>query len=315
MGVVGSYGDIVFQVSADKVRTWEEASRTGKARWARHELLGRKPIMEYTGPDLATFALTIRLDAGLGVDPAQELKDLQDLRDGAEPKMLVLGGRVQGLYALESIDETWQRTDKAGNILLARARLALTEYITDAESLDWKGYNSRGFQDFAVSSMYSATSGGVALGNFSLSSLLPGEISTVLKIPRISDILGRIPNFPDLGGITDTGKAVIGSVLGNLRVPSDFSAAGMKTLITSMKSGALGWGKTEAVGLLKTTGIAPEGLAELTKIDGVGALKTLATKIVNLPPGDTKVAVSSLVGKAASGYMQTAIRDFAARLA
>ena len=65
-------GNIVFEVSSRKVRTFRDLKRTHKARFATHNLIGNKPMLEYIGPDVAEITFTMQLSASLGINPTAE---------------------------------------------------------------------------------------------------------------------------------------------------------------------------------------------------------------------------------------------------
>lgn len=119
---------IVFEVSADLVRTWQSAQRSGPARWASHDVHLAKPVREFLGPGSDTLELSIRLDAQLGVDPRAEIDALRALRDEGAVLQLVLGDELVADFFIASVDETWTRTDNRGVITLATAELKLEEY-------------------------------------------------------------------------------------------------------------------------------------------------------------------------------------------
>ena len=49
---VGSMGDIPFVVSYGKIRTFSDYGRSVSGRWTKHDLIGRKPVLEFLGPDV-----------------------------------------------------------------------------------------------------------------------------------------------------------------------------------------------------------------------------------------------------------------------
>jgi len=126
--MLGSFGDVTFEVSSDRIRTWNDLQRSGKARWAAHELVQEKPVLQYVGPDLEEISFTVRLDAGLGLAPASELDALRKIRDEAEPQPLTIGGQPYGKFVLESLSESQSRFDNKGNLFLAVVSLSLKEY-------------------------------------------------------------------------------------------------------------------------------------------------------------------------------------------
>lgn len=60
---VGSMGDIPFVVTYGKIRTFSDYGRSGSGRWAKHDLIGCKPVMEFLGPDVEKVSMKIQLCA------------------------------------------------------------------------------------------------------------------------------------------------------------------------------------------------------------------------------------------------------------
>ena len=71
--VIGAIGDVVFEVSSKKVETLRDMKRQARGRYATHEIVGRKSVLEFLGlePDEITFSM--QLNADLGVDIQLEL--------------------------------------------------------------------------------------------------------------------------------------------------------------------------------------------------------------------------------------------------
>ena len=125
---IGSFSTIIFETSAELIRTWQQMSRKGSARFAEHVVAEGKPRLEFTGPGLEEMSLSIRLDAQLGIDPETELEDMRGIRDAGKEQTLVIGGKVIGKFVLEEISEEHKRHDGSGGLLLAEVTLKLKEY-------------------------------------------------------------------------------------------------------------------------------------------------------------------------------------------
>lgn len=55
--MIGTLGrKIIFEVSDNRVLTFESMSRDVSGRWTEHEVLGVKPKAEFLGPGLQTTA-------------------------------------------------------------------------------------------------------------------------------------------------------------------------------------------------------------------------------------------------------------------
>lgn len=128
---IGSLGDIVFTVSTDEVRTFRDYRRSTKARFALHERIGEKPILEYIAPDgeEITFSMTFHVE--LGVSPAKETERLRELCEKGEAMYLVFGSAPIGahMWVIESVGESAERIDHGGRILVSQVEVTLKEYV------------------------------------------------------------------------------------------------------------------------------------------------------------------------------------------
>lgn len=124
----GSFGPVSFEVSAEKVKTWSDLSREHKGRYATHEVLGAVPRLEFLAPDISQTTFKVRLDAGLGASPAEDMDTLADLCRTGRVERLVLGGRNLGPHVIEGVKEIWRRMGPAGVVLVAEAELTFKEY-------------------------------------------------------------------------------------------------------------------------------------------------------------------------------------------
>lgn len=125
--MLGSFGEVVFTVSDETVRTWEELSRSGKARFAEHEVLDKKQRLQFVGLDLEAVDLRMKFVAPWS-DPLEELGRLRTMRDDGDYHRLMVGGKNFGKYVLEELSEVWNRTDGDGRPLVLVCSLKLREY-------------------------------------------------------------------------------------------------------------------------------------------------------------------------------------------
>lgn len=124
---IGSYGNTVFEVSADRVRTFGVLERSGSGRYAEHAVQEKKPVLQFLGPGLESVTLDVRLSASLGVNPLAEIETLRAVRDGGESANLMIGGKVLGRFVLAELTETWGTVSADGALLAADVNLTLTE--------------------------------------------------------------------------------------------------------------------------------------------------------------------------------------------
>lgn len=128
MSQIGTLGQLPFICSQDKVRTFTDLNRNITARWAKHEVIGKKPVLEWVGDDLMTVSLKIRFDVSLGIAPKDGLDRLKRMLENKQYKTLTIGGENLGRYVIESISEERKFHAGDGVCLVAEATINLTEW-------------------------------------------------------------------------------------------------------------------------------------------------------------------------------------------
>ena len=130
---VGSMGDIPFVVTYGKIRTFSDYGRSGSGRWAKHDLIGRKPVMEFLGPDVEKVSMKIQLRTDHGINPESELGRLRKMRDTGAVFPIILGGAPvsDNYWLLEDIGENVSYWRAGGKILSVSVDITLTEYSTE----------------------------------------------------------------------------------------------------------------------------------------------------------------------------------------
>ncbi len=126
--VMGALGSLPFVCAYGKVLTFNDLSRDMSVRWAKHEVIGKKPVLEYVGEDLAQVTLSIRFDTNLGVPPLIGLDHLKKMLKNKQVKTLVIGGEYLGRYVIESINEERKFHTGAGVCIVAEATVNLIEW-------------------------------------------------------------------------------------------------------------------------------------------------------------------------------------------
>ena len=130
--IIGYLGDIVFTTSKSLVRTIDGFGRSGSGRWAAHEVIGDKPLLEFLGAGLEEISFEMLFNSSLGVDPETELAALRELRDSGEAVPLVLNGTMvtDNYWVVESLSETVLYWARGGSVQVARVSVTLREYDT-----------------------------------------------------------------------------------------------------------------------------------------------------------------------------------------
>lgn len=96
MAIVGTFGDIVFEVSHDRALSFASLQHEAGMRIESHEVIGRDPLLVVSGPDGESISLPITLSLQLGVDPQQEYDRLYKIMRAGTASALVLAGRPFG---------------------------------------------------------------------------------------------------------------------------------------------------------------------------------------------------------------------------
>lgn len=128
VGVIGTLGQLPFVCALDKVLTFKDLNRTLTTRWARHDIIGRKPMLEFVGQDLHTASLTIRFDVSLGVPPAVGLLRLKKMIENKQYKTLIIGGEYLGRFVIDNISEERKYHNNFGSCIIAEATISLIEW-------------------------------------------------------------------------------------------------------------------------------------------------------------------------------------------
>lgn len=131
MAKIGSYGDIVFEVSKKKTQTFNEFEREGSTRWNDHEIINLKPISEFNGPNLDEISITITLKAELGINPVKQIEKLRAMKDKGKAAPFIIGGKTisKNNWVIDRMTESHKVIDNKGNTLTAEVTLSLREYV------------------------------------------------------------------------------------------------------------------------------------------------------------------------------------------
>lgn len=57
--LVGFMADIPFIVSSRFIRTFDDYGRGSAGRWAQHDIIGNKPVLEFIGPDVEKISFSM----------------------------------------------------------------------------------------------------------------------------------------------------------------------------------------------------------------------------------------------------------------
>ena len=122
---------IIFEVSDEKILTFQNFVRSNKARYTKHDILLKKPILEFTGADLDSITLQIILKAELSVNPRKEMDKLIRIQRDGITVSIIIGGGAFGMYrwVITDLNMPWERIDSKGILTSATCNLTLQEYV------------------------------------------------------------------------------------------------------------------------------------------------------------------------------------------
>ena len=133
--MIGSLGDVVFEVSSEAVKSFDNLNMKFSAKYAQHDVHGGKGLLEFTGLDPTSLSLKVRLDMALGINPKDELTTLRDMLEAGQAIPFILDGEPQGwnLWVIEDLQEDHKVLNNTGMLILAEASLSLKEYVEGGE--------------------------------------------------------------------------------------------------------------------------------------------------------------------------------------
>lgn len=130
MAVIGSYLDVVFEVSNKRINTFDNFSRNGDARYEKHMIKQQKPLLEFEGVDVDVVTFDIKLSASLGIKPLNELEKWRMSYRRGERGVFLVGRKPLSVhtYVINKITENHTTYDRNGNVQTIELSLELLEY-------------------------------------------------------------------------------------------------------------------------------------------------------------------------------------------
>ncbi len=122
---------IEFEVSEERLLTFNSFVRNCKARYKEHDIHLKKSLLEFLGSSADDIPISISLMAHNGVYPRLEMNKIINLiRDGTLVAIM-LGDSTMGMYRWVITDSSnvFEHVDNMGNIYKIDVSLTLKEYL------------------------------------------------------------------------------------------------------------------------------------------------------------------------------------------
>jgi len=128
---IAVFGSKVFQVTQDRIYTFDGIQYSSSLNTEKQDASGKKPSTYNKGPGLNSMSIRIYLDVSLGVDPRREIEEWEAIKDASIAYPFVLGTRPLGKnkWLLVSVQVAIQNIDSNGNVLSAELTLQFDEYV------------------------------------------------------------------------------------------------------------------------------------------------------------------------------------------
>ncbi len=131
IGNVDMENIILFEVSDEKILTFNNFVRSNSVRYAKNDVLLKKPVNQYVGQELDTITFDIQLKAHLGVNPVEEMNKLIVAQRDGEIVSILIGDMAFGTYrwVIKELTNTFETIDNKGEINSITINITLEEYV------------------------------------------------------------------------------------------------------------------------------------------------------------------------------------------
>ncbi len=131
--IIGTLGDIVFEVSSKTIMTINKFNRSKSTAFQTHGVHLRTGLIEFTGSEPESISISIKISRYLGADPLYVYSKIIDYQNNGTAVSLVIGNEIYGSYKwiVSKCKATYNYYDKVGNVTDVDASLTLTEYVKE----------------------------------------------------------------------------------------------------------------------------------------------------------------------------------------
>lgn len=132
MAIIGTWGDIVFSVSRNQIKTFDGLKWDSGAKFSTHDRHLKAPLLEFTGTDVENISFSMFFSAFLGVNPLTEITKLLAAERSGEVNRLVIGKKAYGAnkWVITKLSNSLDRYDNRGNLLVASVSVTMKSYAT-----------------------------------------------------------------------------------------------------------------------------------------------------------------------------------------
>ena len=134
--MIGYFGkQIIFETSDKRIMTFSELKMDIASRYAKHDVIMKKPITEFIGPDLDSLSFAVNLNGNFGVKPRVEMEKWAALARDGVAEVFVVGGKPLGAdkWVVKSVSQAWDTVFNGGELFSGKIDVSLEEYIADAQ--------------------------------------------------------------------------------------------------------------------------------------------------------------------------------------
>jgi phage protein U len=131
--LIGYFGkQIIFETSDKRIMTFTGLKMDIASRYAKHDVIMKKPKTEFTGPDLDSLSFTINLKGSFGVKPREEMEKWALLARNGIAEFFVIGGKPLGTdkWVVKSVSQAWDTIFNGGELFSGKIDVSLEEYIS-----------------------------------------------------------------------------------------------------------------------------------------------------------------------------------------
>lgn len=130
--MIGSLGEVVFSVSSEYIKTFQNFNLKKTARITQHDVIGQKSVLEFGGAGLLEGTLDIQLRADLGVNVEQEIGVLMAMMDDGFICPFILGSAYIGDYLISDVSAAFNIIRHDGITQSATVSVSIKEYANAA---------------------------------------------------------------------------------------------------------------------------------------------------------------------------------------